>query len=189
MKTRVVNLRKEKYCCISCGKKLNSKAKWNNTKRCSSCEMKRKHKLGKAYIPSRYIDGRKKRGSKCIDCDKKIEYSSMRCQICYHIHRKNQKWVKGKNNPNWKGGISKLPYSFKFNNELKKEIFKRDNYTCQLCFIYPTNKLTVHHIDYNKQNCKKDNLITLCRSCNSKVNFNRENYIIYFKGAICQKQL
>jgi len=35
--------------------------------------------------------------------------------------------------------------------------------------------LTVHHIDYNKQNCSKKNLITTCNSCNIQANYNR-NY-------------
>ena len=34
--------------------------------------------------------------------------------------------------------------------------------------------LDVHHIDYNKLNCKKSNLITLCKQCNNRANYNRE---------------
>jgi hypothetical protein len=36
-------------------------------------------------------------------------------------------------------------------------------------------KLSIHHIDYNKENCKDDNLITLCRGCNAIVNYGRED--------------
>ena len=35
------------------------------------------------------------------------------------------------------------------------------------------NVLTLHHIDYNKNNCGPDNLITLCNSCNSQANKDR----------------
>jgi hypothetical protein len=33
--------------------------------------------------------------------------------------------------------------------------------------------LTIHHIDYNKKNCKEENLITTCLWCNTRANFNR----------------
>jgi len=39
---------------------------------------------------------------------------------------------------------------------------------------------TVHHINYNKQNNKEDNLITSCRGCNLKVNINRDYWYAYF---------
>ncbi len=35
------------------------------------------------------------------------------------------------NHPLWLGGISFLPYCYKFNKELKEAVRKRDNYTCQ----------------------------------------------------------
>lgn len=38
----------------------------------------------------------------------------------------------------------------------------------------------VHHIDYNKLNCNPNNLITLCKSCHMKTNFNREYWLDYF---------
>jgi len=96
--------------------------------------------------------------------------------------KKISKSLKGKKCYNWKGGISKLPYPFIFNDLLKTEIKKRDNYTCKECGTQNIKKLCVHHIDYNKENCKKNNLITLCFKCNSKVNFNREIWTNYFRG-------
>lgn len=86
----------------------------------------------------------------------------------------------GENNPNWRGGISSLPYCFKFNNNLKEYIRNRDNYTCQLCEkVQSKIKLSIHHIHYDKENCNPD-LITLCGSCNSRVNFNRDYWEQYF---------
>ena len=82
-------------------------------------------------------------------------------------------------NPNWQGGKSFEPYSVDWNETLKRSIRERDNYICQLCSQYGN---AVHHIDYNKKNCNPDNLITLCRSCNLKVNFNRNYWINYFNG-------
>jgi len=39
----------------------------------------------------------------------------------------------------------------------------------------------IHHIDYNKLNCQSNNLICLCKKCNSKVNFNRDYWYAYFR--------
>ena len=41
---------------------------------------------------------------------------------------------------------------------------------------------SVHHIDYNKQNCKENNLITLCLQCNNRVNSNRNYWKEYFQN-------
>ncbi len=98
----------------------------------------------------------------------------------------NPPWNKGlygKGNPNWQGGISFEPYSIEFNNKLKEQIRKRDNYTCQLCSRKQKDydrKLAVHHIDYDKLNCKEENLVTLCQSCHIKTNYNRDYWRGYF---------
>jgi 5-methylcytosine-specific restriction endonuclease McrA len=85
---------------------------------------------------------------------------------------------KGEKNPCWKGGISFEPYSSAFTKELKEAIRQRDNYTCAVCGHYPA--FEVHHIDYDKKNCEPENLITLCKSCHTKTNFNRKYWINYF---------
>jgi hypothetical protein len=89
----------------------------------------------------------------------------------------------GENASNWQGGISKLPYSQDWTEELKEYIRERDNYECQLCFT-PQDKLDrrldIHHIDYDKKNCNEDNLISLCVSCHAKTTNNREQWINYF---------
>lgn len=79
----------------------------------------------------------------------------------------------------WRGGISFEPYSLEFNRRIKMLIKQHDNFTCQLC--ERQEKLTIHHIDYDKKNSDISNLICLCISCNAKVNFNREKWIKYFK--------
>ena len=97
----------------------------------------------------------------------------------------------GELNGNWKGGLSKLPYAFEFTNELKESIRKRDNYECQNCgltneehLITYDESLPIHHIDYNKQNCFKNNLITTCKQCNSRANFNRDCWKEFYQNKI-----
>jgi len=83
---------------------------------------------------------------------------------------------------NWKGGISFLPYCNKFNNDLKNFIRNRDNNICQKCgktTIENKERLSVHHIHYDKENCNPD-LITLCRICNINANKYRDWYEIYY---------
>lgn len=79
---------------------------------------------------------------------------------------------------NWMGGITKLPYSVDWTNTLKRSIRERDNYICQICSQYGCS---VHHIDYDKKNSIPDNLITLCRSCHTKTNSDRKNWLDFFR--------
>jgi len=91
----------------------------------------------------------------------------------------------GDKNPQWRGGISFEPYSIDWTNTLKRSIRERDHYVCQLCYKPQDNRVhSVHHIDYNKKNCNPSNLITLCVKCNTKVNYNRNNWTKYFNEKI-----
>ena len=86
--------------------------------------------------------------------------------------------------PNWLGGKSYEPYTMEFDEILKGNIRKRDNHKCRICEIKQSKlnyKLNIHHIDYIKRNCNEDNLITLCKSCHMKTNYDRENWKEYFK--------
>ena len=85
----------------------------------------------------------------------------------------------GEQSPTWKGGISTFPYSQEWNNKLKTQIRKRDKYICRICGVNQKElkeQLTIHHIDYDKGNCQHINLISLCRICHSKTNFDREKW-------------
>lgn len=88
-----------------------------------------------------------------------------------------------RNCPNWQGGLSLLPYSIDWTETLRQSIRERDNYTCQMpgCNKKQSDIAhAVHHIDYNKENCNPDNLITLCQSCHMKTNFDRKYWINLF---------
>lgn len=87
------------------------------------------------------------------------------------------------NHSNWLGGISKFPYTQDWTDTLKESIRQRDNYKCQLCLISQDElniKLHVHHKDYDKENCDPNNLISLCHSCHTKTNHNREHWEKFF---------
>jgi hypothetical protein len=70
-------------------------------------------------------------------------------------------------------------YSINWTDTLKKAIRERDHYVCQLCL---KNGWVVHHIDYDKKNCDPKNLITLCRKCHAKTNYNRNIWIRVFNN-------
>lgn len=93
----------------------------------------------------------------------------------------------GDANPSWIGGHS-TKYGPGFTRFLKEQIKDRDGRECQLCFRDETEvRLAIHHINYNKMECSKDNLVTLCTGCNVKVNFGRDKWEAHFKSVLCQK--
>ena len=97
----------------------------------------------------------------------------------------------GENAGNWQGGISFEPYCIKFNNTFREAVRERDDYTCQLCGYEQelnVRKLSIHHIHYDKENCYPD-VVALCCSCNTKVNFNRDYWEEYFENQLIERGL
>jgi len=47
-------------------------------------------------------------------------------------------------------------------------------------FYGKTPSKCVHHIDYSKNNCSHNNLITLCKVCHTKTNYNRNYWQLKF---------
>ncbi len=64
--------------------------------------------------------------------------------------------------------------------KVKKKILTRDNYECSLC--QGKERLEVHHIDYIKQNCQEENLLTLCKRCHLITNHNRYFWTTVLNG-------
>lgn len=95
----------------------------------------------------------------------------------------------GENNPNWKGGITHEPYApIWIDKRFKAGIRERDNHTCQNPECRRnSNILNIHHIDYDKENCEPENLITLCQSCNGRANFNRDFWEAGYREIIRRK--
>jgi len=95
----------------------------------------------------------------------------------------------GSNNHNWKGGISCEPYCSEWLDEdYKKSIKERGNYSCLNPCCKKTYKgICIHHINYNKKDCRPKNLITLCYSCNSIANYNREWHKSWYQALIYRR--
>lgn len=86
------------------------------------------------------------------------------------------------NHPNWQGGKSFEPYCIKFNERIKEECRNKYGRRCFLCNKFENEnqrKLSVHHVDYNRNQGCDDvewRLVPLCDSCHAKTNRNREYY-------------
>ena len=94
---------------------------------------------------------------------------------------------RGKDSPAFKGGMNEVKYPRIFNMSLKNDIRRRDNFTCQYCNMSQEEhidkydmRLTIHHINYDKQDCEYNNLITLCLQCNINANQDRDYWFAYF---------
>lgn len=99
--------------------------------------------------------------------------------------------VRGEKSRFWIDGRAskRKQYSEYWTDYLRDSIRIRDNYVCHECGTHQdelsfgqVKKLDVHHIDYDAYNLNPDNLISLCRSCHMKTNYNREYWLNYFNN-------
>ena len=118
----------------------------------------------------------------CPVCHKEFKVRPSLLEQRFCSRECKYKWqgetFRGKNSHRWKGGFSRLPYPKRWTPELKEKIRQRDNETCTIC---ERPGIDVHHIDYNKKNVNDNNLVTLCRSCHSKTNYQRP----YWSARLC----
>lgn len=154
--------------CTICGKILSA----YNCKTCNKCRNRTQENN------PNFVHGH----SKCIDCGKILSrYNAIRCK------EHNNIFQIGENAGRYIHGTANLPYPLEFNDRLRNKIRMRDNFICQGCGKtqkeqlekYKTD-LEVHHIDYNKANCKESNLITTCKYCNIKANSDRDYWFAYY---------
>lgn len=103
-----------------------------------------------------------------------------RCPICWN--NKN----KGYTHWNWKGEMSSEPYCHIW-SEIRDIIKERDNNKCLNPECTSGKNLCVHHVDYNKKNCGITNLITVCKSCNAKANFDREWHTSWYQAILTNR--
>lgn len=112
-------------------------------------------------------------------------------ELWNNLHTKKHWYNTKEKHPNWKGGTSFNPYPKEFNGKLKYKIRQRDGFTCQLCGrteqeeLEELNRvLCVNHIDFDKNNCKPENLNTLCLRCNLIVSWDRKKWTNHFQNTI-----
>ena len=102
---------------------------------------------------------------------------------------------RGKNNGNWKGGISPLVMTIRSclkYKEWRLSVYRRDEFTCQKCGRKLSDKFNAHHIKPFHQIFEENNIqtlegayacqefweinngITLCKECHTEEHQNRE---------------
>jgi hypothetical protein len=179
---------KMKYICECGNESTITWGHFSQGKRCSKCGLYRrssKQKLPYDYVynyfkeqgcellENTYTDNHTKMKYRC-NCGR-IDYINFnnfkegkRCRNCFVIQ------FSGSNHPNWNPNLTDEERSKKRKNHenyvWRNEIFKRDNYTCQVCGKHG-NKLRSHHLDgYHWCIDKRfdlDNGITLCKDCHN----------------------
>jgi hypothetical protein len=186
--------RNKKYCSCACGAKSPNHHKWekghppyaNNTgrkypkewcervsaglrgKKLSSSHRK---SLSKAHIGQTAWNKGKQTGKLSITTRRRMSKAQL-------------KRVEEGNNPFYKGGIYPqnlhIKKSFKY-RLWRSEVYKRDNYTCQICGQRGKN-LQAHHIllfsEHKEHRFNVVNGMTLCRNC---------HILIHTKGNIEKK--
>lgn len=163
--------------CVLCHKefRLYSKSAAQHQKHCSkkcgdiSGSLKRRNRIkiickvcGKVFIST------KQHGLKRKTC-------SYKCMG--ELYKRS---LKSSSNPNWRGGISFKTYTLKWTKELRESVRKRDKYKCKICGLSEKShitKLHIHHIDFNKKNPSRNNLISLCKKCHMGIHNAKRNSI------------
>jgi len=122
-------------------KDCGKQIKSRTAKFCKSCVCK--------YRPNRFDD------------PKEREAHSELLRASPNVHRgKKHHWFRH-------GHGSLVGYAPGWNGKVQKRIKERDGYKCVLCSS--KKLLRVHHIDFGKDNHSKENLVTVCMSCHSKI--------------------
>lgn len=147
----------KKYLCV-CGNNISRKTKSKNGQ-CRTCW---------GISTQEYLSASWKGGKPlCKICDKKLSTYKLKNNLCRICHDN----IKGKLHWNWKGGTKGRNLNSKEYRLWRKEVFKRDNYSCQRCNkkgIY----LHAHHIirwvDSIELRYEVSNGLTLCKPCHGK---------------------
>jgi len=172
-----LNKTKLKYYCKNCNKRINALTALYGTGFCLSCVMSKVIRHGKNH--QSFLHGKfSKDFHNYCSCGKEICGVSKRCRSC----ARKEQYKDPTTHPMYIDGRAEVPYPSSFSDSLKEEIRDRDNHICQICHMTEKDlnkELFIHHIDYNKENSQKQNLISLCNSCHSKTNANRDYWFAY----------
>lgn len=199
-KTYKNSLQKLKYICPKGHLRSVTWGNWKSGCRCAVCAKNVKHtiefirsefkKENYILITNKYINQKQKLDYICPNGHKHFitwtdwYNGGCRCPTCKAIN------MMGDGNYQWKGGKSYDGYCPIWKtNGYRDSIKERDGYMClnPYCDINKSYDLTVHHIDYDKSNCGKNNLITLCRSCNSRANIDRKWHTSWYNAIMSRR--
>lgn len=179
-----------------CGAVLKNRSR--STRQCRSCYIKNvlSKRTGSNHF---HWNGGK---PTCLDCGKKLaSYYSKRCKHCAgrlntgdnNVMRRPENKEKlrkiflgrsrpdlsGENHHNWHGGTTSVDRleRVRFQRTIQKQVFERDNYTCQICGTRG-GWIQVDHIkpwaEYVELRFDINNCRTLCMGCHYKITFGRE---------------
>ena len=91
------------------------------------------------------------------------------------------KWMseqKSENTNHWQGGITEKKSRdnlYPMYKEWRKSVYKRDNYTCQICWDNTSGNLNAHHIksraNYPELITDLNNGLTLCEKCHKEIHY------------------
>jgi len=143
--------------------------------------------LGTPRIPTRYWLGK----TRSVETNKKISQSMMGHKISEATKSRIREKLLGENNPNWKGGLYSRPLNgckgSTYRN-WRKDVFKRDDFTCQMC-EQVGGKLHAHHIKswikHPKLRFDVTNGLTLCEKCHKNLHslYSRINRGAYHRNS------
>lgn len=117
----------------------------------------------------------------CENCKKEftikwsLRHHRFCSQICANVVRE------GKNNTNWNPNRDEVggAYTEKFfDKNFREKILQEQLNVCPVCFSnrYQKNRFDLHHIDHNKKNDNRENLIYLCINCHNTERHHQEKY-------------
>lgn len=181
---------------------------WNDFQqgiRCSSCAGLKKKTIEEIrefvksqnyeLLSEKYMNNRTKMEFRCpFGHEFEMTWSDFhhgcRCSTCKGINYSIN--MSGSNSPNWKGGIQYNPYCSNWaDQDYKQSLIKdRDGNKCLNHDCWHTADhlpLELHHLNYNRQACNPWDLITVCRSCNSRANFEREWHQAWYQAIMYRR--
>lgn len=115
-------------------------------------------------------------------------FCSKRCQFDWMSEN-----MRGENSPGWKGGLSFGQYCPKFSSEFKervREFFGRKCVECGKTEEENGRKLSVHHVNYDKNTCCHDGPALFVATCvyhNTKANTDRKLWQKHYTDIINEK--
>jgi hypothetical protein len=173
--------------CVICKKEfyIRDNQKPYQFKKQKCCSRSCNAKLSASYCIGKKAHNNQQEERICIWCGKKEMVSPSFSKRPYCSRSCMQKHyasgiLKGENHWNWQGGITEdegresLYPGYK---EWRREVYKRDNFTCVICGCNDSGSLQAHHIkdvaNHKDLILDVDNGITLCEKCHKELHYGK----------------